>query len=113
MFFVLAGFFVVLGAGSEMIYWHVRKTCSEVLAHGKWSPGVVTAKRFTRRWSNQYMTVAVEVDGQSYEREAIVASKTYYRFQVGQAVQVLRDRQPGGRWFLLKDAADVHAKVDR
>ncbi len=95
------------------MYWYVRKTCTKILVDGIWSHGVLTAKRFTRRWSNQYMTVAVKVDGRSYEREAIVGSKTYYRFQVGQAVQVLRDRQPGGRWVLLRDASDVRAEVDR
>jgi hypothetical protein len=102
---ILTGFVSFLAIGSESIFWYVRRTCTEILVDGKWSHGVVTARRTTTRGPVHRITVSVEDNGQCYAREAIVPCKTYFRLRVGQAVQVLHDRQPGGRWVLIRDAS--------
>jgi len=80
-----------------------RKRCTQIAMNGEWHDAVVTAKRTTPRGPVYWITVAIEEAGQRYEQSRMVRSRIYYRFRIGQKVQVRRECRPSGKWVVLRE----------
>ena len=84
-----------------------RATFAKIAREGVWCDAIITDKRTLPRGPVNRLSVAFEESGEAVRRSRWVPTHVFFRYRVGQQVQVLRERKSPWRWVLIQDASEA------